>query len=36
MTVKEVQELIETWTAKNKVRSNELANMALLTFFSCS
>ena len=31
MTVKEVQELIETWTAKNKVRSNELANMALLT-----
>ena len=31
MTVKEVQELIETWTAKNKIRNNELTNMALLT-----
>ena len=31
MTIKEAQELIETWTAKNNVRNNELTNMALLT-----
>ena len=31
MTIKEAQELIETWTAKNNVRNNELTNMELLT-----
>ena len=31
MTIKEAQELIETWTIKNNIHNNELTNMALLT-----
>lgn len=31
MTIKEAQELIDTWSIKNNIRNNELTNMAVLT-----
>lgn len=31
MTINEVQELVEAWSEKNSIRSNELTNIALLT-----
>ena len=31
MTIREAQELLDAWVAKNNIRHNELANMALLT-----
>ena len=32
MTIKEAQELIETWTAKNNVRNNELTRVMVRRF----
>lgn len=31
MTIKEAQELLEAWVAKNGIHHNELTNMAVLT-----